>query len=93
MPGLYEIIGYAGTLLAVVAYLPQIIHLMKEHCSAGISLPTYWLWVASSLCVLIYSISIQSVVIMVMQIANLLAILTILIFAKKYQGLVCPTHQ
>jgi hypothetical protein len=34
----------------------------------------------------------MAIVIIVMQIANLLAIITILVFAKKYQGNFCPYH-
>ena len=89
---LFEVIGYLGTLLSVWAYVPQIRHLLKEQCSAGISTKMYAIWIISSLCILLYSISIMAIVIIVMQIANLLAITTILIFAKKYQGNVCPYH-
>jgi len=32
-----QIFGFLGTALVVVGYIPQIHHLMREHCSAGIS--------------------------------------------------------
>jgi uncharacterized protein with PQ loop repeat len=32
-----SLIGLTGALIAGYAYLPQIRHLTKEHCSAGIS--------------------------------------------------------
>lgn len=90
---LFQLIGYVGTFLSVWAYVPQIRHLLEEHCSAGLSTKTYIIWIISSLCILLYSISIMAIVIIVMQIANLIAISTILIFAKKYQGDSCPYHK
>jgi len=72
MSFLFEVIGYAGTFLSVLVYVPQIRHLLQEQYSAGIST--------------------MAVVIIVMQVANLLAVSTILIFAKKYQGRFCPSH-
>ncbi len=88
----FQLIGYIGTFLSIWAYVPQIQHLRQEHCSAGISLKTYIIWIISSVCILLYSISIMAIVIIVMQVANLLAISTILIFAKKYQRNSCPFH-
>jgi len=35
--GFTQLIGFFGTTLAGIAYVPQVIHLSKEHCSAGIS--------------------------------------------------------
>lgn len=90
---IFQFIGYIGTFLSIWAYVPQIRHLLQEHCSAGISIKAYVIWIISSVCILLYSISIVAVVIIVMQIANLLAIYTILIFAKKYQGNFCPYHK
>lgn len=92
MSFIFQLIGYIGTFLSIWAYVPQIRHLLQEHCSAGISTKAYAIWVISSVCILLYSISIIAIVIIVMQIANLLAIITILIFAKKYQGNFCPYH-
>lgn len=37
--------GYVGTALVIVAYLPQITHLIREKCSAGISFGAYAIWV------------------------------------------------
>jgi len=32
-----QVLGFLGTGLVAMAYIPQIRHLIKEHCSAGIS--------------------------------------------------------
>jgi uncharacterized protein with PQ loop repeat len=92
MTFVFQLIGYVGTFLSIWAYVPQIRHLLQEHCSAGISIRAYVIWIISSLCILLYSLSIMAIVIIVMQLANLLAICTILVFAKKYQGDFCPYH-
>jgi hypothetical protein len=33
----FEILGIAGIAISVAAYLPQIVHLGRAHCSAGVS--------------------------------------------------------
>ena len=43
-----EWLGFAAITLSILAYLPQIIHLITEHCSAGLSPRAYCMWVVSS---------------------------------------------
>ena len=52
-----EWLGFAAITLSVLAYLPQITHLIKEHCSAGLSPEAYCTWVASAVLLLTYSIA------------------------------------
>ena len=52
-----EWLGFAAITLSVLAYLPQITHLIKEHCSAGLSPGAYCTWVASAVLLLTYSIA------------------------------------
>lgn len=92
MSFLLQLIGYLGTFLSIYAYVPQLKHLLKEHCSAGISIKMYVIWIISSVCILLYGISIRALVIIVLQVANLIAITTILVFAKKYKTSFCPYH-
>lgn len=92
MSALFEVIGYVGTFLSLWAYIPQVKHLLQEHCSAGISISSYLIWLAASACILAYGVSIMATVIIVMQVANLLALSTILFFVKRYQGGYCPSH-
>lgn len=93
MSFIFQLIGYLGTLLSVLAYAPQIGHLLREHCSSGISIQANVVWLASSGCILLYSISISATVIIILQIANILAISSIIVLAKKYQGNFCPSHK
>src|SRR5262247_2658219 len=41
--------GYAGTAVMIAAHAPQIWHLCRERCSAGISVRAYALWIGGSL--------------------------------------------
>jgi uncharacterized protein with PQ loop repeat len=88
-----SILGFIGTIIAVAAYIPQIVHLIKERCSAGVSLTTYSLWIISSLLLLLNAISIRSVVFIVFQVCNFIAICIILFFGNRYKSDRCPTHK
>jgi uncharacterized protein with PQ loop repeat len=33
----FELLGVAGISIGVLAYVPQVVHLWREHCSAGVS--------------------------------------------------------
>jgi uncharacterized protein with PQ loop repeat len=57
-----QVLGFLGIVIAVVAYVPQIAHLLTEKCSAGLSLQTYYLWIISSVLLLINAIAIHSAV-------------------------------
>lgn len=48
-----QIFGVVGTGLVIVGYVPQILHLVKERCTAGISIPAFALWCSASLLFLI----------------------------------------
>jgi uncharacterized protein with PQ loop repeat len=87
-----EILGFAGIGVVVIAYAPQIIHLRKEHCSAGISLKAYSLWCVSSALFLIHAVMIRDIVFTVVQLINLVAIIDITLLVKRYGGYVCLTH-
>ena len=86
-----EIIGMFGAILAGVAYLPQITHLIKEHCSAGISRRAYMLWLFSSVAILIHAIAIMATVFIILSGLQLVATFLILFFSEKYKG-TCAFH-
>lgn len=85
-------VGFAGTGLVVVAYLPQIIHLTKEGCTAGISIRAYLTWATASALLLIYAISQQDAVFIVLQTYQLIATSLILGFSYKHKGQNCDLH-
>lgn len=90
---LIEIIGFIGTGLVIWAYVPQIRHLIQEHCSAGISRRAYAIWFLAALLLLIHAVMIRDSVFILLQTVSGLLTLTIFIYARKYKNGVCPTHR
>ena len=85
-------LGYAGTTLVILAYLPQIYHLLKEHCSAGLCVRAYLMWVAASLCLLSYAVIQRDGVFIALQGYQLLSTSLICFYSKKYEHNLCEDH-
>lgn len=88
-----QIFGAVGTGLVIVGYIPQILHLVKERCTAGISVPAFALWCLASLLFLIHATMIRDAVFVGVQVVNLVAGGVIVGFCKRYEGEVCPSHR
>lgn len=84
--------GFIGTALVIIAYVPQIHHLIKEHCSAGISIRAYGLWFLASLLFLVHASMIRDAVFILVQVVNLVAICVIVICCRRYEKQMCLTH-
>lgn len=87
-----QILGLLGTVLVAAAYVPQIHHLLKEHCSAGISIRAYALWFLASALFLTHATMIMDVVFIGVQLINLVAICIIVCYAKRYERQICESH-
>lgn len=87
-----QILGFLGTALVAAAYVPQIHHLLKEHCSAGISIRAYALWFLASALFLTHATMIMDVVFIGVQLINLVAICIIVYFAKGFERQICESH-
>ena len=87
-----EVIGLGGAFLAGYAYLPQITHLVKERCSAGLSERAFALWLVASLLMTVHAVSIGAVVFVVLGIMQVGATSLIAFYCRRYRGLVCPSH-
>jgi uncharacterized protein with PQ loop repeat len=68
-----KILGFAATGLVIVGYIPQIVHLIKERCTAGISISAFSLWCTASLLFLIHASMIGDAVFVGAQTVNLVA--------------------
>ena len=90
---LSQILGFVGTGLVIGGYVPQIVHLIKERCTAGISIPAFSLWCAASILFLLHAAVIRDPVFVGVQTVNLVAGGLIVVFCKRYQGEVCPWHR
>ena len=85
-------LGFLGTGLVILAYFPQLIHLIKERCSAGLSIRAYLIWAIAALLLLSYAISMNDAVFIALQIYQFGATVLILYFGIKYKGHFCETH-
>lgn len=54
---LTEIAGYADAALAGAAYVPQISHMVRERCVAGISPPGFLVWFVASSLILVRAVA------------------------------------
>ena len=76
----------------IAAYAPQIWHLYREHCSAGISVRANALWIGGSLLFLGHAMIIEDPVFMLVQVVNVLALSSIVVLARRYSGQLCELH-
>ncbi len=87
-----EWLGFAGMALCVLAYLPQIIHLIKEHCSAGLSAGAYFMWGIAALLLLTYAIAKRDPVFISLQSYHVGASALIFYYCLRYRGQLCEEH-
>lgn len=87
----WQWLGYGGTTLVVVAYLPQVRHLARKQCSAGLSAWAYSMWAASALLLLVYAIRLGDSVFIALQSYQLFAALLICFYCRKYRHSPCKT--
>ena len=87
-----ELAGFVGVGLAGIAYLPQIVHLISQHCSAGISRLAFGMWLVSSLLVMTHAIATHADVFVVLGVVQTLSTLVILVNAVRFHGSYCAIH-
>jgi len=87
-----EMAGFAGAALAGIAYVPQISHLARQHCAAGISRFAFSVWLVASLLVMTRAIAIHATVFIALGAVQVLATAIICVYAKVYDGSYCENH-
>jgi uncharacterized protein with PQ loop repeat len=88
----FEVLGIVGIAISAAAYVPQIIHLWREHCSAGISSSAWALWLVSGLLVGALALHRQDPVFIMLQVTSLTSATVILLLAWRYRGMACGIH-
>jgi len=88
----FQMLGWAGTALVIVAYVPQIRHLYFEKCAWGISVSTWVMWLVASVLLLSYCIFQHQALLGVVQGANLAAIMITIILVGRSNN-TCPYHR
>jgi uncharacterized protein with PQ loop repeat len=74
----FETLGVAGIVISMLAYVPQVVHLGRQHCSAGISRRAWVMWLVSSLLVGTLAVHRGDVVFMLLQLSTLTSAAVIL---------------
>jgi lipid-A-disaccharide synthase-like uncharacterized protein len=89
---LFEALGVAGIAISMLAYVPQVVHLGREHCSAGVSRRAWAMWLVSSVLIGTLALYRRDPVFILLQVSTLTSAAIILYLASKYQGMVCAFH-
>jgi hypothetical protein len=89
----FEVLGLVGVVINCFAYVPQIVHLTIEHCSAGVSVKAWMLWLLASFLISLHAFNVFDIVFVALQIVNVVAITLIITLSKKYQNMFCETHR
>jgi PQ loop repeat len=87
-----EIAGFAGAGLAGAAYVPQISHLVRARCSAGISRLAFGVWLLASLLTTTRAIAIHAGVFIALGGIQIAATALIMLCATRYKDTSCPIH-
>jgi uncharacterized protein with PQ loop repeat len=87
-----EIAGFVGAGLAGAAYIPQISHLIRAHCSAGISRLAFEVWLVASVLTTAHAIAIRAAVFIVLGAIQIVATVLITLVAARYKDTPCPVH-
>jgi hypothetical protein len=87
-----EIAGFVGAGLAGAAYVPQISHLIRARCSAGISRLAFEVWLLASVLVTARAIAIHAGVFIVLGGIQIVATTVIVVYAARYKDTLCPIH-
>jgi hypothetical protein len=87
-----QIAGFAGAGLSGAAYVPQIAHLVRARCSAGISRLAFAAWLLASVLVTARAVAIGAGVFIVLGGIQIAATALILVCAVRYKDTPCPSH-
>src|SRR5688572_2680825 len=88
----FELLGIAGISIGVVAYVPQVVHLAREHCSAGVSGRAWAMWLTSSLLIGALALHRHDPVFIALQASSLTSTAVIVLLTHRYRGMVCEAH-
>jgi lipid-A-disaccharide synthase-like uncharacterized protein len=86
-----EMLGWTGTVLVIVAYVPQIRHLYLEKCAWGISISTWVIWLVAGALLLSYCIFRNDTLFAIVQVINITAIAATIVLARRSDR-ICPYH-
>jgi len=89
----FQTLAFIGTVLVAIAYIPQIIHLIRSHCAYGISVKAWAMWLIATLLIFPHALVAQDTVFVFLLSTHIVAIAFILVFSYFHQDKVCPKHK
>lgn len=89
---MFGVIGIAGVAISVVAYVPQVVHLARERCSAGVSNRAWGMWLFSSVLVGAVAVRRRDPVFILLQVCSFISATLILLLARRYRDMRCESH-
>jgi uncharacterized protein with PQ loop repeat len=92
MSTMIQWLALAATVVVAAGYVPQIVHLWRERCSAGISLTAWAMWVGASLLFYAHAFSIGDGVFIALLTVQFAAQLAILLLSTRYRSMACEFH-
>jgi hypothetical protein len=87
-----EVAGFIGVALAGAAYVPQVWHLVREHCSGGISRIAFGVWLVASFLLTTRAMAIGAGVFIVLGAVQIAATTVVLFCATRFAGSPCVSH-
>jgi hypothetical protein len=87
-----EVAGFAGAGRAGAAYVPQIAHLVRARCSAGISRLAFAAWLLASVLTTARAVAIGAAVFIVLGGIQIVATTLIMLCAARYKDTPSPGH-
>lgn len=90
---LTQILGFVGTFIIAAAYIPQIYHLIRNHCAYGLSISAWTLWLLATILVVPQALAVGDKVFVVLLGIHIIAISFILIFSYFHQDRICEKHK
>jgi uncharacterized protein with PQ loop repeat len=88
----FELLGIAAISIGVLANVPQVVRLWREHCSAGVSARAWAMWLTSSLLIGALALHRHDPVFVALQASNLTCAALIVLLAHRYRGMTCGAH-
>jgi lipid-A-disaccharide synthase-like uncharacterized protein len=90
--GVFELLGFAGISIGVLAYVPQVVHIAREHCAAGVSGRAWAMWLVSGALIGALALHRHDPVFITLQTSSLSSTALILLLTHRYRGMVCEAH-
>lgn len=88
-----EVAAFLGVGLAASAYLPQVLHLSRAHCSAGISRAAFGMWFLAALLVTSHAVATEARVFIALGLVQVIATAIVLVYATRYASSYCASHE